>query len=163
MKKGFVFTVVFSLFFLMLIYSAAFYLKMLEGRGAALDSREAAREGYFADDVGYDYLSIWGMKTSLARDSKVHWTIEDRIPPAGDIGNVVSAYQEFVLNEYSRANNIDAKAELGTTGELMLEPLGIVYGHSGRSDIIIEGVIPEYVVKAKLAKACSGGCSGAGE
>ena len=162
MKKGFVFTVVFSLFFLMLLYAAAAYVNSLEARDSALDSPDSGREAYFADDVGYDYLAIWGMKTGLARDARLQWTIEDRIPPASDMEGALARYEGFVAGEYSKINNINAKAELDRSGELGLEPQGIVYRHSSRSDVVIDGAVEGYRLKAKLSKACSGGCSGGG-
>ncbi len=161
MKRGFVFTIAFSLFFLMLLYSAAFYKNMGEMRRGALESADISKENYVADDVGYDYLAIWGMKTGLARDVRLRWTVEDRIPANGDMESTLKVYEEFVAGEYSRTNNINAKAELDRTGELRLEPQGIVYRHSG-NDLIVDGVVSEYQVKGRLTKTCGGGCSGSG-
>lgn len=163
MKKGFVFTVVFSLFFLMLLYAAAAYINTLEARNAALDSADSGREAYFADDVGYDYLSVWGMKTSMTRDSRLHWTIEEKISPSYDVDGAISSYEDFIANDYSKANNINAKAELDRSGELRLEPIGIVYRHSSGNDIEIDGASEGYLIKAMLGKACAGGCSLAGD
>jgi hypothetical protein len=164
MKKGFVFTLVFSLLFLMLLYTASAYIALLQARQAALDKDDPGREAYFADDVGYDYLSIWGMGTSLSRDSsKAYWTIRDRIPNRiGDLRGKVIEYQNFISGEYSRANNIRASAELDESGEILLEPNAVSYGHSSRSDIVVEGNALEYRITAKLSKSCAGGCISSG-
>ncbi len=159
MKKGFVFTLVFSAFFLMFLYAAGAYINILQMRQAVLDSADPAREVYFADDVGYDYLSIWGMRPGLSRDStKAYLTVSDRIPnKIGDLETKISDYENFVSGDYSRANNIKAKAELDRTGELDLEPQKISYRHSSRNDIVVEGNALEYRISAKLSKACSSG------
>jgi hypothetical protein len=164
MKRGFVFTVIFSLLFLMLLYTAIIYSDMEKARSVALDSVDSGRTLYFADDIGGDYLTLWGMSTGISREGgKIRWTVTDRIP--NDIGNMepkLSEYESFVSGEYSRVNNIRAGATLDRAGELSLSPQGLTYRHTSRSDIVLEGNALEYRISGKLLKSCGGGCTSSG-
>jgi len=161
MKKGFVFTIVFSLFFLMLLYAAVEYLNILNSRQAALGNDGAAREAYVADDIGNDYLSLFGMKTGVSRGGAVvYWTIEDT-PGAGNAGERILGYEGFVSSEYSKAGNLEAKAELDRSGKITLEPQGVAYRHTTESDVVVEGAVREYRVTARLSESC-GACAGSG-
>lgn len=164
MKKGFVFTLVFALFFLMLLYTVSAYLSMLQARQAALDRDVPGKEAYVADDVGYDYLSLWGMKTSVSRDSsKAYWTVQDRIPNRiGNLESALSGYENFLSGEYSQANGVRASAELDRTGEIRLGPQQLSYRHSSRSDIILDGTASEYRFTIRLLSSCGGGCGSGG-
>jgi hypothetical protein len=163
MKRGFVFTLVFSLFFLMLLYSAASYLGMLEKRTATLSQKDASRDMYVVDDVGNDYLDIWGMKASLTRaNDRLYFSIADRIPNRIDnVEGALSSYESFLPGEYSKHNNIKASANLDRSGEIFLSQNKLSYKHSSRSDIVIEGPAQEYKIKVKLDRPCTS-CSAVG-
>ncbi len=161
MKKGFLFTIVFSLFFIMLLYAAVEYLNILQSRQATLGADNPVAEAYIADDVGNDYLSIFGMKTSVARGNMVYWTVEDKPGEEGNIAGRIASYEQFISGEYSNATNANATVEIDRSGTLSLEPAGITYSHPSESEISVDGKAEEYSISARLADSC-GGCSPSG-
>ncbi|MFH1447623.1 MAG: hypothetical protein ABIG39_02060 [Candidatus Micrarchaeota archaeon] len=131
---------------------------MIQMRESSMERADLGRDMYFADDVAYDYLSLWNMEMEIRNEPQVVWTVRESVPHDG-IENLLLGYEEFISTEYSDSVNTLLHAELDREGTLHLEPHGVRYYHPNVREIAVDGHVSEYRIQVRLDRSC-GGCSG---
>ncbi|MCX6778069.1 MAG: hypothetical protein NT157_04255 [Candidatus Micrarchaeota archaeon] len=163
--RGFLFTISFTLLFLLFLQFSVFYANAERERLAASGNAMAVRnENAIAADIAGDYEKLLVLDYSIERGvgNKLGLVVEGKLPVEWNVDNAASAYAAFVEESYANERNANINIELSPNGGAELEPIGLRHYYEGGGAVsIIEGNANEYNISLNVNDSC-GECANGG-
>lgn len=169
-KKGFIFTVLFTLMFALFLFTAEFYSENLAARKRSLSISEIDRAMFIVEDISSDISQIFGDLRTQRNETHTQIFFEETMP--SDLENASKEweeYSEFIEQKYSNTTGEQISLdwqEFVAQPQFFIGNCLLAFSDINKTDLILSKGenITHYKFEIYLEDSClNGNCTNASE